>query len=160
VKSYFLSFQQQKIFYAKISDYELKKAKMWYNPSKFESWTSGDFKFIVLWTLLNKRFSSVSAVLKHLSETPQKELRKQLYNKEDLLVYQNVFKKDKKAVEGLVLSTDLVIQMYKKGKISFLFAYYYLHNKPIKGRIKQSLWKRLKMFVSYFPKIKEYLEKG
>jgi hypothetical protein len=131
---------------------------MWYNPSKFESWTNADFKFIVLWTLLNKRFSSVSTVLKHLSETPQKELRKHLYHKEDLLVYQNVFKKDQETVKGLILNIDLVIQLYKKGKISFLFAYHYLHNKPIEGRIKQSLFKRLKMFVSYFPKIKEYLE--
>jgi len=159
IKDYFHSFQKHRIINTKITDNEIKKIKQRYDYEKFETFTLTDFKILILLLLLENRFTSVSVLLQHLSETSIKDLRKILRKKDDITAYKSVIMIDRESVQGLHLDIDTVFSLHKKGKISVLFLFWFLNNNEdkIQGRIKKGYYERLKTFMLFFPKIQEYL---
>ena len=161
IKNLTLSFKKGEKVHTKITDKELHKYKMYYNPERFESWTNIDFKVLVLLTLFKERITSPQALIKYLQETPTKELRKILHKKDDFLTYKNILEKDFELMKVVsIKNINQILLLYKEHKISFFYLYYYMYNHQdeIQGRIKENLYKRLRLLLSYFDIIKKTIE--
>jgi hypothetical protein len=144
-----------------ISDSELQRYKGIYNPSKFETYQETDFRVLVLWILFKNRFSSLQSVLSYLNSQNTKELKATSTKINDMFIgYQSVFEKDKEIVQTFEKKLNIIISLYKNDKITILFLYHFMyHNQDqIQGRIQNRLWSDLRLLLSYFVKIKKYLE--
>jgi len=158
-KSMFLSYKNHKVTHVKVQDSELQRYKRNYSPKKFETFQEVDFKILVLVLLLEKRFSSVQSVLSYLSETSIQELKKKIPY-DTLINFKTFFNQEKEKTDIYDKNINLIIALYKQKEISFLFLYHYMyHNQDkIKGRIQNRLFQDLGLFLSYFKRIKLYLE--
>jgi hypothetical protein len=155
----FLSYKNHKITEVNVKDSELKRYKKIYNPQKFETFREIEFKLLISTLLLEKRFSSLQSLLSYLSSTDIKTLNKYI-SYDELIQFPSFFNQDKEKVDIYDKSIPLIVSLYKQKEISFLYTYYYLyHNQDkIKGRIQNRLFQDLRIFLSYFSKIKTYLE--
>jgi hypothetical protein len=160
IKSYFYSFKNHKQTNMPVSDSELQRYKSVYNPSKYETFTETDFRVFVLWSLFQNRFSSLQSVLSHLNNLDKKEIQKIRQVNDTLIGYQSIFEKDKEKAQMFDKKIPIIISLYKNNEISFLFLYHFMyHNQDqIQGRIQSRLFKDLSLFLSFFSKIKKYLE--
>jgi hypothetical protein len=148
----FYSFKNHKQTQMPITDSELKRYKCVYNYQKFETKQETDFKVLVLWILFKNRFSSLISVLKYLNTSSDKPPF------DTLIGYKDVFQKEKEKTQMFNKKIDIIISLYKQSEISFLFLYHFMYNHGVQGRIQNRLFKDLELFLSYFPKVKKYLE--
>jgi len=160
LKNVIFSYKQNKIVFTKITDKELKKNKYVYNYQKFESFTETNFKFLVIYLIYKENFSSLNSLMKYLSETDIKELKKILNKKDDFLAYQNTLKKDIDIISDYTKYLPLIIKLYKQDEITELGLFWYMHHNQdqIKGRIQLSLFRRLNLLLSFFDIIKQYIK--
>ena len=157
IKSVFYSFKNQAITNMSVTDSDLKR-NSFYKHQKFETMQLSDFKLMILYLVFSKRFSSLKSVLVYLNGTDYKELKKQIPY--FITNYKNEFRNDKEKVQAFDKKIGIIVSLYKQNKITFLFLYHYMyHNQDqIQGRIQKRLFNDLSLFLSYFSKIKIYLE--
>ena len=164
IKSVFYSFKNHKITNLSTTNSELQKYQSIYKYQKFETLTENNFKILIIYLIFKKRFSSLRSVLTYLSETDLKEHKQIINNFSDLLIgYESNFEKEEKKVSVFDKKINIVISLYKKNEISFIYLYYFMYKiyknqNQIQGRIQQRLWNDLKILLCYFKKIKLYLE--
>ena len=151
-----LSFQQNKKTYAKVSGKTLERDRIFLNPNKYSSYTENDFKFLVLWTCLTSTNSKIDT-FKHLQQYNTQNKKDINLKKQKIIYHMTTLKEDIQIMNTYVLSPSLVQQLYNKGEISVLGAWWYLRNKETQGRIQTRFKQRINHFMEYFEKIKSNL---
>lgn len=156
ISSISLSFENLKKIHPKTSGSALERDKIFLNPNKFELYTVGNFKFIVLWTVF-KHSSNRIDTFKLLQGFTKEDLKEILKQKENISLYENTFNKDKITASTKIVTPRNVIQMSKQDIVSPLYLYWYFQQHKPEGRIQTRNVERNDFFVQYFPKIKDYL---
>jgi hypothetical protein len=157
LKNAVISQKNDKLTYTKITDKELQKYKIHYNPEKFEGFVKSEFFVLVNYIVYKNKFSLIK-LCNYLRDTPLKELNL-LKNQitEILLNYEFYFLQDYNNLKPYNLTSRQVISKYKKNEINFLYLYWFLYHNGVQGRIQEKQFRDLRLFLSYFGKIQEYL---
>lgn len=173
VSSLSYSFLKNKMTFLKTSESILERDKIFLSPSKFETYTESDFKFLVLWICFTKNTNKINTlkILQNLSKEDLQNIKKEKYKiinykftlEEDLSVLNTyMFKIDKYCNTSFNIS--LLQELFFKNKISVLCVYKYLKgevklNETPKTltRIQKKFIERIDFFMSFFEKIKEDL---
>ena len=152
-----LSFQKNKNTYTKISARNLEGDRVFLNPDKYSSYTESDFKFFVLWTCLTSSNSKIDTLktLQSYNIENKKEINKQ---KNKMIYHMNTLKEDTYIMNTYIMTPEIAQQLYNKGDISFIGAWWYLRDKSPNGRVQLKFKNRLDYFMSYFTKVKENIE--
>jgi len=160
LKNAVVSQKNGKLTYTKISDNELQKYKIHYNPEKFEGFIKSEFFVLVNYLIYKNKFNLVK-ICNYLRDTPLEKLT-ELKNKitEILLNYKFYFLQDYNNLKPYNLTSRQVIGKYKKNEITFLYLYWFLYHNGVQGRIQEKQFKDLRLFLSYFSTIQKYLEEG
>ena len=156
ISSLSLSFENLKKIHPKRSGATMERDKIFLNPSKYESYILSDFKFIVLWTVY-KHSSNKIDTLKLMQGYTKEDIKEILKEKENIVLYENTFKKDQIVSNTKIMTPNNTINLNKKGEISELYLYWYFKNHEPKGRIQTRTVQRNNFLLEYFPKIQSYL---
>ncbi len=152
-----ISFQNLKKTHTKITHSVIDKDKVFLNPKKFETQTTTNFKFMVLWTIF-KRSSPKVETLKTLANYEKEEIKELMREKEKIQLYQNTFDEDRVTMSSKMATSVSVLGMYKKGLISVLYVWWYFNKSPDNlSRLQQRTVDRVNFFMEYFPSIQLYL---
>ncbi len=152
-----LSFQNEQKTYTKISEKILKRDKIFYNPEKYETYTENNFQFITLWTTFKNNLGKIK-ILGIMNEYTKDDIKIIMRQKEKLLLYKNTFENDLVFMKQYDKRDSVVLDMYLKNKISYMYIYVYFKDRENLGRINSKKIKRIRYFLSYFPAIKSYLD--
>ena len=152
-----LSFEKMEKICSKKTTKIMERDKVFLNPKKYESFILSDFKFIVLYTVF-KNTSNKIDTLKILQQYTKDDIREILVEKEKILYFSNTLENDFIFVKDKILTSKNIIKMFKKNLISPLYVYWYFLRCESEGRIIKKSVERVKFFMSYFPKVCEYIE--
>jgi hypothetical protein len=152
-----LSFQKNEKINVSVSNNTLERDKIFLKPYKYQQYTDSDFKFIVLWIIFKYNISKIGT-LKHLQELEIDDIKEIMKEKQKILLYKNTLKNDMKIIKSKITNSINVINLYKKKEISCLYVFWYFENNNYElTRLQQRQLDRIRFFISYFPKIEEYL---
>ncbi len=157
VTSLALSFQKNKQINVSVSNSTLDRDKIFLKPTKYQQQIESNFKFISLWVIFKYNTSKIDT-LRHLQELEPEDIKDIMKQKQKIALYQNTLRDDQTFMQSKIQTPVNVFTMYKKDQISCLFVFWYL--KDFDGtltRLQQRQLDRIRFFVSYFPKIEEYL---
>jgi hypothetical protein len=159
VSDFSLSFSQHEKLYTAVSQKILERDKMFLKPKKYESYSEADFKFIVLYTLLHFCTNKIDT-LKILNKLQPEELEQIRKFKEKIIMFQNTLEQDLSVSRTKINTPSSVYKMYKQGTYSLLYFYVYYKQLDLQnaGRLQRRAFERVSFFLSYFPKIKQFLD--
>jgi len=157
VSSLALSFQKNQQINVSVSNLTLERDKIFLKPVKYQQQIESNFKFISLWVIFKYNTSKIDT-LKHLQELDKEDIKDIMLSKQKIALYQNTLKDDQTFMLSKMITPSNVFSLYKKNKISCLYVFWFFRNCNEKlSRLQQRLLDRIRFFVSYFPKIEEYL---
>ena len=137
------------------SDRELKKAKVFLNPSKYEQWTTAEFQFLVIWTCFNFP-GNVIDTLKTLEEYTKDDIKDVKARIREVIQYRTTFERDRDYLTTKIVTQPNIQKMFQQRKISIFTLYWYLKNTG--SRILNRKIQRLETFMKFFPDIKKDLK--
>lgn len=152
-----LSFKNNTKSHAKISEKTLSRDIIFLKPSKYETYTESNFKFITLWTVFKNNTGKIDT-LKLMNAYNSDDIKYLMKEKEKILLYKNTFQADSDLMKAKVQSPAIVLKLYNKGNISALYTYWYFQQNEPLGRIQTKQVERVNLFMSFFPGIQEYLD--
>lgn len=153
-----LSFSKIKKTFTKPSEKILNRDKQFFNYKKYETFTLLNFKFLVLWTVFKNNSSKIDTmkIINNYTDDDIKNIQKE---REKIILYKNTLNKDKKFMLTKAKTTDVIFSMYIQNNISLLYMYHFNKNNKTKlSRIQTKQLNRIIFFISFFPKIEEYLK--
>ncbi len=157
VTSLALSFQKNQQINVSVSNSTLDRDKIFLKPMKYQQQIESNFKFISLWVIFKYNTSKIDT-LKHLQDLEKEDIKDFMMHKQKIALYQNTLKDDKTFVQSKIQTPATVFAMYKKDQISCLYVFWYFrYYTGDLTRLQQRQLDRIRFFVSYFPKIEEYL---
>jgi len=127
IKKIVLTFKNNKITHTRITEKELNKYKFLLNENKYKSIPIGDFKLLVLITVMEITGNlNISKTLKILNSYTKRDIQKILKNKTEILLYKDTLDKD---IENKINKINFknVIKSYKEKKLSLFYVYYYCY---------------------------------
>lgn len=139
----------KKIVNIRISDQELERSQYILRPSKYESFTKGNFIIVVLHTMFYNKLPSKIELLKLLNELNKDDVNKTFHLKSDIQSYWYLMNQDAGVMKELSISP---YEAYKLKKISaFSVAEYYSNNPDkIRGRIMKKEVTDTQVLVQHF----------
>ena len=149
-----LSFQKNNKIYTKISEKSLQRDKIFLNPDKYSNTTKNDFKFITLWSCLQKDTNKIG-ILKLLQSYTKEDLKYINKQKNRMIYYNNTLKNDINTMKPLILNEKIIQKLYNQDVISFIGAWWYLQDSKIEGRLLTNFVNKLNNFMNYFDKVKD-----
>ena len=157
ISSVSLSFEKLEKIHPKKSGSIMERDKTFLNPKKYESFILSDFKFLVLYTVF-KRSTNKIDTMKLLQNYTKEDIKKILKEKEKMILYENTFQNDLDNLRDKILTLKNIIKMFSENLISPLYVYWYFKQYTPEGRIQKRTVERVNFYMSYFPKIKEYID--
>lgn len=147
----FLSFRNgKKISNVRINDLELERSQYILRPSKYESFTKGNFIILILYTMFHKKLSSKIELMKVLNELKKEDITKALKLKTDILSYHYLIDQDNIILGNTNFNNPY--DSYKKKEISLFSVAEYYNKYPdkVKGRIMKKDVLDAQVLVQHF----------
>jgi len=135
VSKVFHSFHNgKKVTAVKLSDKDIERARLFLNPSKFETQTLSNFTIIVLYCMFYEKPASKIEMLKLLNSYNKEKISKAMKLKSDVLSYKYLVEQDERKINSLNISP---YEAYKMNQISVfgVAKYYTEHPEEVTGRI-------------------------
>ncbi len=158
INSIFYSFMNNKTTFIKTNERIQEIDKIFLSPSKFETYTTTDFKFLVIWSCFNNITNKIY-LLKHLQGLSKEELNIIKTEKHKIINYKTTLEDDLAILNLYNLDLSILMKLFFEKKISVIGTYMYLSKttEEPKTRVQKKFIDRINTFMNFFEKIKEDL---